>query len=65
MVKAEGGGRIQAVKSVTVPGKCSAISDGDWTVFPLKYRTQLIYRIPSTSIGFGVTYLRIYSTIQL
>jgi hypothetical protein len=33
-VKAEGGGRLQAVKSMTVPGKCSAISDGDWTVFP-------------------------------
>ncbi len=33
-VKAKGGGRLQAVKSVTVPGKCSAISDGDWTVFP-------------------------------
>jgi hypothetical protein len=33
-VKAEGGGGLQAVKSVTVPGKCSAISDGDWTVFP-------------------------------
>ncbi len=24
-VKAEGGGRLQAVKSVTVPGKCSAM----------------------------------------
>ncbi len=34
-VKAEGGGRLQAVKSMTVPGKCSAISDGDWTVFPI------------------------------
>jgi hypothetical protein len=33
-VKAKGGGRLQAVKSVTVLGKCSAISDGDWTVFP-------------------------------
>ncbi len=34
-VKAEGGGRLlQAVKSVTVPGKCSNISGGDWTVFP-------------------------------
>ncbi len=35
-VKAKGGGRLQAVKSVTVLGKCSAISDGDWTVFPQK-----------------------------
>ncbi len=34
--KAKGGGRLQAVKSVTVPGKCSAISDGDWTVFPIE-----------------------------
>jgi hypothetical protein len=33
-VKAKGGGRLQAVKSVTVPGKCSAISDGDRPVFP-------------------------------
>ena len=33
-VKAEGGGRLQAVKSVTVPGKCSAISDGDRQVLP-------------------------------
>jgi hypothetical protein len=33
-VEAKGGGRLQAVNSVTVPGKCSAISDGDWTVFP-------------------------------
>ncbi len=32
--KAEGGGRLQAVKSMTVPGKCSATSDSDWTVFP-------------------------------
>jgi hypothetical protein len=40
-VKAEGGGRLQAVKSVTVPEKCSAISDGDWTVFPLLYGTDL------------------------
>ncbi len=35
-LKAKGGGRLQAVKSMTVPGKCSAISDGDWTVFPKK-----------------------------
>ncbi len=34
-VKAEGGGRLQAVKSVTVPGKCSAIIDGDRPVFEL------------------------------
>jgi hypothetical protein len=34
-VKAEGGGRLQAVTSVTVPRKGSAISDGDWTVFHL------------------------------
>jgi hypothetical protein len=38
-VKAKGGGRLQAVKSVTVPGKCSAISDSDWTVFPKKNLT--------------------------
>jgi hypothetical protein len=24
------------VKSMTVPGKCSAISDNDWQVFPKK-----------------------------
>jgi hypothetical protein len=35
-VIAKGGGRLQAVKSVTVPGKCSAISDGDRQVFPYK-----------------------------
>ncbi len=36
-VKAKGGGRLlQAVKSMTVPGKCSAISDGDRQVFPIK-----------------------------
>jgi hypothetical protein len=34
-VKAEGGGKLQAVKSVTVPGKCSAIGDGDRQVFPM------------------------------
>ncbi len=34
-VKAKGGGRLQTVKSVTVPGKCSAISDGDRQVFPI------------------------------
>jgi hypothetical protein len=33
-VKAIKGGRLKAVKSVTVPGKCSAISDGDRPVFP-------------------------------
>jgi hypothetical protein len=38
-VNAEGGGSLQAVKSVTVPGKCSAISDGDWTVFPYFFLT--------------------------
>jgi hypothetical protein len=35
-VKAEGGGRLQAIKSMTVPEKCSAISDGDGTVFPIE-----------------------------
>jgi hypothetical protein len=40
-VKAKGGGRFQAVNSVTEPGKCSAISDGDWTVFP--YFLVLLY----------------------
>jgi hypothetical protein len=34
-VKAIKGGRLKAVKSVTVPGKCSAISDGDRPVFPI------------------------------
>jgi hypothetical protein len=33
-VKAIEGGRLKVVKSETVPGKCSTISDGDWTVFP-------------------------------
>ncbi len=47
-VKAEGGGRLQAVKSVTVPGKCSAISDGDWTVFPYIY--QILSHNPITKI---------------
>jgi hypothetical protein len=40
-VKAKGGGRLQAVKSVTVPGKCCAISDSDWTVFPSSYLVTL------------------------
>ncbi len=35
-VKAIREGRLKAVKSVIVPGKCSAISDGVWPVFPLK-----------------------------
>ncbi len=39
-VKTEGGGRLQAVKSVTVPEKCSAISDGDRPVFPLMIYNQ-------------------------
>jgi hypothetical protein len=34
-VKATKGGRLQAVKSVIVPGKCSAKSDSDRPVFPL------------------------------
>jgi hypothetical protein len=34
-VKAKDGGRLQVVKSVTVLGKCSAISDGDRQVLPL------------------------------
>ena len=33
-VKAKGGGSLQAVKSVTVLGKCSAISGSDRPVFP-------------------------------
>jgi hypothetical protein len=33
-VKAIKGGRLKVVKSVTVPGKCFAISDGDRPVFP-------------------------------
>ncbi len=41
-VKAKGGGRLQAVKFVTVPGKCSAISDGDWTVFPTFFPVVLL-----------------------
>ncbi len=36
-VKAIKGGRLKAVKSVTVPGKCSAISDGDRPVFSTLY----------------------------
>ena len=35
-VKAIKGGRLKAVKSETVPEKCSAISDGDW-LFPYIY----------------------------
>jgi hypothetical protein len=35
-VKAIKGGRLKAVKSVTVLGKCSAISDGDRPVFQEK-----------------------------
>jgi hypothetical protein len=35
-VKAIKGVRLKAVKSVTVPEKCSAISDGDRPVFPYK-----------------------------
>ncbi len=43
-VKAKGGGRLQTVKSVTLPGKCSAISDGDWTVFPkINYAFSLAF----------------------
>jgi hypothetical protein len=37
--KAIKGGRLKTVKSVTVPGKCSAISDGDWPVFPLTFHS--------------------------
>jgi hypothetical protein len=44
-VKAKGGGRLQAVKSVTVPGKCSAISDGDRQVFPIKNEGEKICMI--------------------
>ncbi len=40
-VKAKGGGRLQAVKSVTELGKCFAISDGDWTVFPTMNHLKL------------------------
>jgi hypothetical protein len=40
-VQTENGGKLQVVKSVTVPGKYSAISDGDWQVFPL----SLVQRI--------------------
>jgi hypothetical protein len=34
-IKSKKGGRLKVVKSVTVLGKCSAISDGDWSVFPI------------------------------
>ncbi len=34
-VKAIKGGRLKKVKSMTVPGKFSAISDGDRPVFPI------------------------------
>jgi hypothetical protein len=34
-VKSKKGGRLKVVKSVTVQGKCFAISDGDWPVFLL------------------------------
>jgi hypothetical protein len=60
-VKAKGGGRLQAVKSVTVPGKCSAISDGDWTVFTFAIDVisvngvvninSISQRLSNTSIG--------------
>ncbi len=33
-VQTENGGRLQVVKYATIDGKCSAISDGDWAVFP-------------------------------
>ncbi len=36
-VKAKDEGRLQGVKSVTVPGKCFAISDGDMQVFPYSF----------------------------
>jgi hypothetical protein len=37
-VQTKKGGRLQVVKSVTVPAKCSAISDSDWQVFPNQTR---------------------------
>ena len=41
------------VKSVTVPGKCSAISDGDRPVFLIKIHVLLIVAGPKPKLSGG------------
>ncbi len=61
MVQTENGGRLQVVKYVTVHGKCSAISDGDWQVFPF-----IFYNFTCTSsYNTNWLYIQICTNLRL